>query len=274
MTFSKKTTIHKYQVIYFLITCTVLSTRLFATQPDETKNNHHQTVFDMIKNMLDDNEKFIVHRGESYFKPFMNKEKPRATIVGCTDSRFHNHAFDITPDNDIYLVRNFGNQLATSEGSVEYSVKTLGTALLIFIGHSDCTAIHCATEGFDSMSQSIKRELENIEIPFRKKNPSEVELAANVDANIHAQVRGAMNKFRDLVDSGKLVVAGALYDLKNEKSKGYGRLIFINLNGDKDEKSINTFLDEAKLNGKHESGSKINIFEKALLFFRSLIAQG
>src|SRR5688572_25268583 len=80
-------------------------------------------------------------QGRDHFTPFAEGEKPRATVLACADSRVQPGAWDSSPENDDYTVRNLGNQLETSLGSVEYGVEHLHTPVLLIIGHTGCEAV-------------------------------------------------------------------------------------------------------------------------------------
>lgn len=180
----------------------------------------------IVKNLLDDNASFVARHDTDYFKPLADGQKPRATVVTCSDSRVHTHALDKTPDGDLFIVRNIGNQLATTEGSVEYGVHHLHTPMLIFIGHSVCGAIKAASGDYAGLSAPIKRELDTIHIAKGG------DIMENVKSNVHNQVDSAMKKFDAETKQGKLVVMGAVYDFRNDLKQGYGKLVIININGE------------------------------------------
>lgn len=186
----------------------------------------------LVKTLLQDNAAFVKSHKEAYFKPFLDGQHPRATVVTCSDSRVHTHALNKKPDNDLFMVRNIGNQLATAEGSVEYGVHHLHTPVLIFVGHSACGAIKAASGDYSKESEPIRRELDTIKIT---KGVANME---GVKANVHNQVAVAMRKFEEEVGEGKLVVIGAVYDFRNELKQGYGRLVIINLGGETDPQKI------------------------------------
>ncbi|MEW6314195.1 MAG: carbonic anhydrase [Pseudomonadota bacterium] len=186
----------------------------------------------IVKNILQDNKRFVDKHKAGYFKPFTEKQSPRATVVTCSDSRVHTHALDKTPDGDLFMVRNIGNQMSTAEGSVEYGVHHLHTPLLIFVGHSACGAIKAASGDYSGESATIKRELDTIKID------KGVENMAGVKTNVNNQVAAAMQKFDEEIKEGKLTVIGAVYDFRNDLKQGQGKLVIINLNGETDEAKL------------------------------------
>lgn len=193
----------------------------------------------MVKNLLTDNKKFMKEHTKDYFAPFQAVQKPRATVVTCSDSRVHTHAFDKTPDSDLFMVRDIGNQISTAEGSVEYGVHHLHTPLLIIVGHTACGAINAASGDYSKESTPIKRELDTIKIPKGIDNLS------GVKQNVDNQVSVGLRKFEEEVKEGKLTVIGAVYDFKNEMGKGQGKLEIINVNGQTDPIAIKKFVNGA-----------------------------
>lgn len=186
----------------------------------------------VVKNLMTDNSQFVRSHGPDYFKPFLEGQHPRATVVTCADSRVHESAWDRTPDGDLFVVRNIGNQLVTAEGSVEYGVHHLHTPLLIFVGHSACGAIKAASGDYSTLSDPIRKELDTIHIAKGGEN------MAGVEANVHNQVSAAVKKFQSDVDKGDLTVMGAVYDFRNDLKKGQGQLVFIDINGETDASKV------------------------------------
>lgn len=180
----------------------------------------------IINNLMQDNEAFVKSKGKSYFEPFSESQTPRATVVTCADSRVHSHAIDKTPDGDLFMVRNIGNQLATAEGSVEYGVHHLHTPLLVFVGHTACGAIKAAQGDYSALSPTIKRELDTIRVAKSS------DVMKGVQTNVNNQVAAAMKKFAHEIAEGKLTVIGAVYDFRNELKQGYGRLVVTNVQGE------------------------------------------
>lgn len=185
-----------------------------------------------LREALQDNRKFMRSRDARYFKPLSEGQKPRATVLACADSRVHTHAFDATPDGDVFMVRNIGNQLSTAQGSVEYGVRQLKTPVLLIVGHSDCGAVKAAAGDYHAVSSAIRSELDGLQIPKGEGG------IAGVRINVDNQVRRAMALFEEEVISGRLTIVGAIYDFKNDLRQGQGKLEIININGETDPAKI------------------------------------
>jgi carbonic anhydrase len=179
-----------------------------------------------VLHIFDANEQFATQKNAEYFQPFTQAQKPLATVVSCSDSRVHMHAFDISPDNDLFVIRNIGNQLNTAEGSVEYGVHHLHTPLLLIVGHSACGAVTAALGDYSKESDAVQRELKTINVIKGG------EITKNVIINVNNQVETALNKFRAEVKGGSLAIMGVVYDFRNDLKFGQGRITVVNLNGE------------------------------------------
>ena len=84
----------------------------FVREPNEEDPADRARGF--LRELVKDNAAFVRGHDTKYFKPFADSQKPRATLVTCSDSRVQSHAFDASPDNDLFTIRNIGNQIATA----------------------------------------------------------------------------------------------------------------------------------------------------------------
>jgi len=181
-----------------------------------------------IKEIQADQDAYAAAKGAAFFKELSKGQTPRATVVTCSDSRVHTNMLDKTPEGDLFMVRNIGNQLATSKGSVQYGVNHLASSLLIFVGHSKCGAIAAAGGDYSTLEEPIKKELDTISI---------AKGGANIDGvktNVNNQVAAAMKEWAEQVKAGQLLVVGAVYDFADDMKKGAGKLNVININGETD----------------------------------------
>ncbi|MDO8262638.1 MAG: carbonic anhydrase [Gallionella sp.] len=185
-----------------------------------------------IKEIQDADKAYVAAHNSAFFQELAKGQKPRATVVTCSDSRVHTNALDKTPEGDLFMVRNIGNQLATAKGSVQYGVNHLGSSLLLFIGHSSCGAIKAAGGDYSTLEEPIKKELDTINI---------TKGSANIDgvkANVNNQVAAALKEFADKVKNGELLIVGAVYDFADDMKLGAGNLNIINMNGETDPARI------------------------------------
>lgn len=202
-----------------------------------------------IKEIQADQSAYAAAKGTAFFQELAKGQKPRATVVTCSDSRVHTNMLDKTPEGDLFMVRNIGNQLRTAEGSIEYGVHHLHTPLLIFVGHSACGAIKAASGDYRKESRPIKRELSTIMIP------KGIDNMEGVKKNVNNQVSASLKKFSHEIHANKLTVVGAVYDFRNDLGQGHGRLVVINVNGSTNADKINQFNAIADIKSTKRAGT-------------------
>lgn len=145
------------------------------------------------------------------------------------------------------MVRNIGNQIATSKGSVQYGVNHLASSLLLIIGHSKCGAIGAA-----AASEADKAKLEapiQSELSTIGKVTGDIE---GVKLNVNNQVAAADAEFADKIKEGHLVVIGAVYDFADDMKMGAGKLNIINVNGETDASKIAAALSAKPAKSEHK----------------------
>lgn len=212
------------------LTCVLLFFPHLLLAKDTTAFSEQVRAF--VEHVISDNDKHVKEIAKDDFKALSEGQSPRATVVACSDSRVQTKAFNQSPVNDLFFIRNIGNQIKSAEGSVEYGINHLHTPVLLIIGHSHCGAIEAALGDYSKESKAIRQELDNLHLPKSTK------LNEGVVENINDQVKYAMTKFKDKIAKKELIVIGALYDFRDDYDQGHGRLIIINLNGEHDAAKI------------------------------------
>jgi carbonic anhydrase len=201
-----------------------------------------------LAEVLTDNDGYMEH-GDKFFAEFADKQTPRATVLTCADSRVHTTAWDVTPENDDFVIRNIGNQFENAEGSIEYGIEHLRTPLLLVIGHTGCGAVKAAMGDMSKLSQPIQGELAHIHLPKPAAGkPPETVWAEAVLTNVNNQVDTALKHFAKEIQTGQLTVVGAVYDFRNDLMQGAGRLAIINVNGNSEPERMEAFV--AAVSGK------------------------
>ncbi len=198
---------------------------------------------DHLREILADNARYIKDHPRPRV-PGPTEQRPSTTLVTCSDSAVQVPVLDATPENDMFVVRNMGNQLENSLGSVEYGISELKTPVLLIVGHTDCDAVHLAiSKDSGKGSKALRRELAHIPQPKAKKLASEGELLKQaVIENVHLQVEAAISQFQSLVHTSKLTIVGAVYDPGNELRQGAGKLHIINVNSNRDPAAMSAFV--------------------------------
>jgi carbonic anhydrase len=135
--------------------------------------------------------------------------------------------------NRVFSIQNIGNQILSTEGSVDYGIYNLKTPLLLFLGHSDCGAIKAYLKGFDKESYGIKHELDFLRPTIAETSTIkdfETLHSHVIEKNLDYQVNIACKKYKDLIQTGELTIMAGFYDFRGEYGKGKGDIVIVNVN--------------------------------------------
>ena len=194
-----------------------------------------------VQQLIGDNGAYMRGHETSFFKGFAAGQKPRATVVACSDSRVQSPAFDATPENDDFFVRNIGNQVENGEGSIEYGVEHLKTPVLLVLGHTGCGAVKAAMGDTSKESEAIQKELAPLKVAKSSKPDDPAAWSEAVVANVHDQVAVALDKFGERVSDGQLTIVGAVFDFRNDMHQGFGKVVIVDVNGNREPARIAAF---------------------------------
>jgi carbonic anhydrase len=179
------------------------------------------------------NNYFTQTHPKEYFESFEYEQKPYITLVTCCDSRVPLNSLLPDTSNRVFSIQNIGNQILSTEGSVDYGIYHLKTPLLFFLGHSDCGAIKAYLKGFEQETYNIKHELDFLQPSIKEMETTKdfAKLHSHiVEKNLDYQVNIACKKYKDLVQTGQLTVIAGFYDFKGEFGKGMGDIVIVNVN--------------------------------------------
>ena len=192
---------------------------------------------DIITQIILGNNYFCQTHPPEYFETFSYEQKPYITLVTCSDSRVPLNALLPDTSNKVFTIKNIGNQILSTEGSVDYGIYNLKTPILFFLGHSDCGAIKSYLQGFEEESYGIKHELDFLQPLIKEHNHSQnFERFSThiIEKNLDYQVNIAYKKYKELILKGDLTVIAAFYDFKGEFGKVKGDIVIVNVNKEKD----------------------------------------
>ncbi|MFA6401922.1 MAG: sulfate permease [Salinivirgaceae bacterium] len=201
------------------------------------KKLKRQQIEKIVSQIILGNNYFTQTHPREYFESFSDAQKPYITLVTCSDSRVPLNALLPDTSNKVFSIQNIGNQILSTEGSVDFGIYHLKTPLLLFLGHSDCGAIRAYIKGFDRESYGIKHELDFLQpIITEYTTPENFEKfhAHVIEKNLDYQVNIAYKKYKDLINAGELTIIAAFYDFKGEFGKGKGDIVITNVNKHKD----------------------------------------
>jgi carbonic anhydrase len=153
-------------------------------------------------------------------------QKPKAIVLGCSDSRVPiEMVFDQGP-GDLFIVRVAGNIAAPSQiGSIEFAVTQFDVSLIIVLGHTRCGAINASVQALQDGTAGISDNLRSIVdrigpnihhlVDAKAAPPSSLSnqcMIANVLASVK-NVEQASVSLQQRATQGLLTICGAYYDL-------------------------------------------------------------
>ncbi|QDT44443.1 Carbonic anhydrase 2 [Gimesia alba] len=165
------------------------------------------------------------------------EQNPIAVVLSCIDSRVPAELVLDLGIGDVLSVRVAGNVIGNkSLGSIEYGVAVAGVKLVLVLGHTRCGAVSSTVElmcdHHDTTQATGCSHLDSIVdelVPcvdeeacehLNEMTPEEQELfidevaRRNVYRSVH-EITARSKVIRDLVEAGKVLVVGALYDVKS-----------------------------------------------------------
>jgi len=151
-------------------------------------------------------------------------QNPYAGIMSCADSRIApEYAFD-TGRGDLFVVRLAGN-FADSDGiaSFEYTVKFLGTTLLVVLGHDKCGAVSAAidAEKGGKLPGHLPELVAHIQPAVKATKAEKGDWLANaIRENVRLNVehlKTASPIISRAVEEKKVMVVGGIYKLEDGK---------------------------------------------------------
>ena len=201
----------------------------FAEPPDAPFPN---TPDDALARLLAGNKRFVEGHPQNPSRDSVRRiktaegQKPFAIILTCADSRLPPEVIFDKGLGDLFVVRVAGNTAGDPilVGSMEYSVITFGSVLLMVLGHTDCGAVKAAVDVV-TKGDTLPGELDAVTQPIEpavkavQTQPADQILDAAIDENVKLtqQALGQVPTFADAVNGGKLEIVGYEYQLKTGK---------------------------------------------------------
>ncbi len=178
-----------------------------------------QTPKESLDRLVEGNKRYakdrLLHPNHSTDRREEVKEKqnPFAVILGCSDSRVSPEILFDQGIGDLFVVRDAGNVAGPIElDSIEYSVKYLGSSLILVLGHQSCGAV---TAVLDGKTSDIEAVANLIEPAIKGAKTVEEAIKANV-RSVVAQLQKAP-LIKKLISEKKLACIGAYYHLGSGK---------------------------------------------------------
>jgi carbonic anhydrase len=181
-----------------------------------------------LARLREGNRRFVTGRGSAlrrWHPGLIEGQWPLAVVLGCADSRAPaEYVFD-QGLGDLFVVRVAGNIVAPSlVGSIEFAASEFGTRLVVVMGHTQCGAIRATlralTQTGSPDSRNIRSIVDRIAPHVRHLLDAQLDgderMVQAVRANVLAsarELRRSSALIRDLVETGRVAVLGAVYDL-------------------------------------------------------------
>ena len=150
-------------------------------------------------------------------------QSPFAVILSCSDSRVPPELIFDEGLGGLFVVRIAGNTV-TRAGleSIEYAVTSLGTNLIMVLGHDECGAVkgaigECSSKPDTGLPEIFANICPAVNLA-RKKSADNLESRA-IDLNVIEQVKILTQSplFKKRVADGSLKILGARYNLQSGK---------------------------------------------------------
>lgn len=166
-----------------------------------------------------------------------NGQKPFAIVLTCSDSRVPAEMIFDRGLGDLFVIRVAGNIIAPSLlASIEFAATSFGTPLCVVMGHSGCGAVKAAIgaemngdhPGSPNLQKLVAKVKPAVRSVVRKnggiapQNLLDLATIANVQRTAELIERESPI-VRKLIDSGKFLIAGAVYDLHTGRVHFEGR---------------------------------------------------
>lgn len=153
-----------------------------------------------------------------------------ATVLTCSDSRVPVERIFDAGIMDIFVIRVAGNVVQGDEaGSIEYGLAHVNTPLLVVLGHTQCGAVTAVTNAIEGQGHALERNIPGLVAPIAPAVEKTIKLTGlhgkdvipmaieqNVWQSVHDLFMSSPST-RELVKSGKVKVAGAIYDVSTGK---------------------------------------------------------
>lgn len=168
-------------------------------------------------NLGPDRRREIVRHGQA----------PLATVLACVDSQVPVELVFDRGVGDLLVVRSGGGVAHDNElASLEYGAISLGTPLLIVLGHTHCGALHAVAEGLPLPTRfaALAKELK---LALAEAGHAADSQAAASRRHVQLTIESVLTRspeIRQRAEAGQLSVLGAIFDLESGKLEWLDRL--------------------------------------------------
>jgi carbonic anhydrase len=148
-------------------------------------------------------------------------QHPYAVVLSCVDSRTSSEIIFDAGHGELFNIRIAGNVLNDDIlGSMEFACLLEGARFIAVIGHTHCGAVEGAIKDVKAghLTSLLARIKPAVKAAETSTSPSPESLAVRVaEANVRVvmqQIRERSPELRRALDSGRIGLAGGMYDLQ------------------------------------------------------------
>ena len=186
---------------------------------------------DVLARMKKGNERFSSGRGEhrsdfSQEPCSVGGRHPIAVLLSCIDLRPPAETVMDLCTSDVFSSRVGGNVEASNNlGDIEFACNVAGAKVVLVMGHTGCSAIKGAIDGTElakltGLLAKIKPAVEATAYDRERSGKSAAFVDAVARKNVEltvANIRKDSPRLAELESSGRIKIAGAMYDLNSGK---------------------------------------------------------
>lgn len=265
----------KITKLLFLVT--VVSAAAILNAASTGRWDQKPTPDEALKKLKEGNIRFVM--GDSQF-PNISPERLAqagaesqadhafATVVSSSDSRVPVELLFDAGVMDILVIRIAGNVCDTNVlGSIEYGLAHVHTPLLVILGNTQCDVVTAVTHEVQGRGHELEaniRPLADNIVPAVKKAIHEHPTAGGdavipyaIEENVWQSVKAVLERSlasRVLIESGKVKVVGAIYDVSNGGVRWLSQDRVEQML--KEEVHLNSEKSVEEQSGSHEESSK------------------
>lgn len=201
------------------------STLQYLTQTKQTRKK--MSPQDCLQMLKDGNKRFVT--GTAFKRDYTQQavetaeeQYPYAIVLGCIDSRSPSEIIFDQGIGDIFNARIAGNIVNEDIlASMEFATKVTGAKLIIVVGHTNCGAIKGACDdvhlgNLTALLAKIKPAVDAVSYSGDRssKNYDFVEMVSKENVLLAMkEIKAGSSILKDMVDTGKVLLIGAMYDL-------------------------------------------------------------
>lgn len=180
-------------------------------------------------------QRHVFPQHKKLFRRLALGQTPKALFLTCADSRIDPALITHSQPGSLFVDRNPGNFLppyhgenASEAAGLEYALKVLKIPNIIVCGHTDCGAMKAVwrpekAKDLPAVTRWLKNGAEARRDVMARKLPEKDQLLAITQRNVVLQLDHLRTypAVKERLKSGKLRIAGWVYDIKHGKVTEY-----------------------------------------------------